>query len=394
MIRMLLLLILFCAGIYYGPMAAGQKGYVLIAMGEWTIEMSVISGLIMLTLAVGALLLGEWLLRKLLRADENSRNWLSSRRQRRGFRLMSQGMLALAEEDWKKAEKLSAKSSKYSPTPLLSYLVAAKAAQAQDKQPQRDDYLQQAHGDEENEPLALALTRLKLLIEHGQSEEALSRLQFLRDKHPKHLGLLKLQMQVYGNTQSWEPLLQCIENARKLKMPVDSNIEQLEQQAYLGYMQRLAVSKGSDGLSQYWKALPKAVQQKPQLFVCYCQTMRSRNAGGQVVEQLVKRCRDQQEQSLLDELSQHQLKEAEALWLQSKQWKLADSAAKQSLMGLLALQAHHYGEAGDHLKKALKLQQSARDFMALSRVYEAQGETQRALEASRKGAELSYASAA
>lgn len=394
MIRMLLLLVLFVAGIYFGPMAAGQKGYVLIAMDNLTIEMSVVSGLIMLTLSIGALLLLEWFIRKLLRADRDSRNWLRTRKQRRAYRLMSEGMLALAEENWKKAEKLCAKSSKHSPTPLLSYLVAAEAAQAQDKQAQRDDYLQKAHGDEDNEPLALSLTRLKLLIDHGQNEEALSRLTVLRTRHPKHLGLLKLQMAVYRNTQSWGELLGCIKQARKVKAQSDRMIEQMEVEAYEGYMSRLAVSEGSDGLGRYWKGLPKATRQKPQLFVSYCRIMRSRNAGPQVVNELVERCRDQQQQILLDELSLHQLNEAETLWTQSKRWKLSDSAEKQSLLGHLALQAQHYDAADEHLNQALSLHQSSRDFMALSRVYEAQGDTQRALEASRKGVALGFADAA
>ena len=380
MIRMLLLLALFVAGLYFGPVVAGQKGYVLIAMGDLTIEMTVVSSLIILLVAIGAFLVLESLARNLIGGERG--NWLRGRRQRRAYRQMSDGMVALLEGEWKKAERLSARSSKHSPTPMLSYLVAAKAAQAQHKQAQRDDYLQLAHEDEENEPLALSLIRTQLLIEHGQNEEALARLKYLRGKHPKQPKLLKLQILAYRKAQSWAELLRCLEEARKRKLH-NLDLEQLELEAHEGYMARLVEKQDAAELNRFWNQLSKTTRMNPRLFAHYCAALRQCDAATDMGHELVNRCRDQQSQLLLDELSQHQLKDAEQLWRQSKVWKLSDSALKESLLGLIALQAKQHQAAIEHLTRALEQQPSGRDYLALSRAYEALGSVQPALEASR-----------
>ena len=43
MIRLFLLLVIIGAAMVCGPLLAGNKGYVLIAIGDYTIEMTVIS---------------------------------------------------------------------------------------------------------------------------------------------------------------------------------------------------------------------------------------------------------------------------------------------------------------------------------------------------------------
>ena len=54
-------------------------------------------------------------------------------------------MIALAEADWKNAEKLLSSGAAESDTPLMNFLAAAKAAQAQKADARRDNYLRQAH---------------------------------------------------------------------------------------------------------------------------------------------------------------------------------------------------------------------------------------------------------
>ncbi len=62
MIRIIILVAVMVAGLIFGPQASGNKGYVLIAFGNYTIESSVTSAVILAVLFYGALLLIEWLL--------------------------------------------------------------------------------------------------------------------------------------------------------------------------------------------------------------------------------------------------------------------------------------------------------------------------------------------
>ena len=65
MIRILLLLGILGAALLCGPLLAGNKGYVLIAIGEYTIEMTVISAGILALLLYGVLWCTERLLLRL-----------------------------------------------------------------------------------------------------------------------------------------------------------------------------------------------------------------------------------------------------------------------------------------------------------------------------------------
>lgn len=46
MIRIIILVAVMVAGLIFGPQASGNKGYVLIALGNYTIESSVTSAVI------------------------------------------------------------------------------------------------------------------------------------------------------------------------------------------------------------------------------------------------------------------------------------------------------------------------------------------------------------
>lgn len=67
MLRVLLLFLILLAGIILGPMLAGHQGYVLIQTDNYNIETSVTAMIIILVLVFVALLIIEWILRRIFR---------------------------------------------------------------------------------------------------------------------------------------------------------------------------------------------------------------------------------------------------------------------------------------------------------------------------------------
>ena len=130
MIRILLLLGILGAALLCGPLLAGNKGYVLIAIGEYTIEMTVISAGILALLLYGVLWCTERLLLRLFHIKGSTRRWFSERRRRKARERTLAGTLALAEGQFKQAETLMRKSAPESEQALLNYLSAAEAAEA------------------------------------------------------------------------------------------------------------------------------------------------------------------------------------------------------------------------------------------------------------------------
>ncbi|MGL6164193.1 MAG: heme biosynthesis HemY N-terminal domain-containing protein, partial [Aeromonas veronii] len=106
MIRIIILVAVMVAGLIFGPQASGNKGYVLIALGNYTIESSVTSAVILAVLFYGALLIVEWLLGRVFGLRRKTLGWYGSRRRRKANQQTVAATLAMAEGHYSQAEKL------------------------------------------------------------------------------------------------------------------------------------------------------------------------------------------------------------------------------------------------------------------------------------------------
>lgn len=82
MIRLIVIVAVMVAGLIFGPEASGNKGYVLISLGNYTVESSVTSAVILAVLFYGALLIVEWVLARLFGLRRKTQGWFGSRRRR------------------------------------------------------------------------------------------------------------------------------------------------------------------------------------------------------------------------------------------------------------------------------------------------------------------------
>ncbi|MFT6413150.1 MAG: HemY protein, partial [Glaciecola sp.] len=78
------LLILFFGGLLFGHAAIGEKGRIFIAMGEWRVQMTVVSAVISLLISFIVMVVLWWAIKRIFRVIAGSRNWfgmLSKRKQ-------------------------------------------------------------------------------------------------------------------------------------------------------------------------------------------------------------------------------------------------------------------------------------------------------------------------
>ncbi|MGP4123871.1 MAG: heme biosynthesis HemY N-terminal domain-containing protein [Sodalis sp. (in: enterobacteria)] len=80
MIKVLLLFILLCAGIVFGPLFASYQGYVLIQTDNYNIKTSVTGLVIILILTIIVLFIIEWAIRRLFRIGACVRRWFYGRK--------------------------------------------------------------------------------------------------------------------------------------------------------------------------------------------------------------------------------------------------------------------------------------------------------------------------
>ena len=170
-----------------------DNGYVLINFRGYLVEMSVPGLIVVLTVAYFSLrlLLALW------RWPRRVGVLLAERRRRAASRKLTRGLMHLVGGEWSKGERLLTQSVRGSDTPLVSYLMAARAAQQQGHRDRRDEWLQLAHEELPEAQVTVMLTQAELQLEAHEFERALATLKRLEELHPGHSMGLALLARTY-----------------------------------------------------------------------------------------------------------------------------------------------------------------------------------------------------
>ena len=159
----LFLMVTALIGLLLGTVINIDSGYVLLSWDVYTLETSLWFFLMILALACSAtfILIRASLL--LLGSDWRFNEWRRERRRVRARRMTTRGFLALAQGQWRRAERQLKSSAEGSDTPLINYLAAARAAYEQGKTDATDELLKAASQSTKGSELAVGITQVQLL---------------------------------------------------------------------------------------------------------------------------------------------------------------------------------------------------------------------------------------
>ena len=373
MIRLFLLLVIIGAAMVCGPLLAGNKGYVLIAIGDYTIEMTVISAGILALLLYGVLWCTERLLLRLFHIKGSTRRWFTERRRRKARERTLAGTLALAEGQFQQAETLMRKSAPDSDQALLNYLSAAEAAQAQGQTERRDAYLQQAAEQHPRASLAVSLIRARLLLRQKQYSEAETLLQSLDQAHPQHAVIQQLLKECYLALGHWSQLLALLPQLSKRKQLSTDELQQLQQQIYPPLFTERAASAGRDGVMALWQELPRALRQDATTQAAAAMALIGLGDEVQAQEILLEGVRRSLSPYLLAVVPQLQQPAPKLLaQLQKSEQSAEPSADLLQAIGILLLRQREMEQAQAYLERAVALQPQATAYRALAELMEQQ----------------------
>ncbi len=151
-------------GVFISNFLLQDRGYVLINFMGYVVEMSV-PGLALTLVAAYAVirvLVAVW------NAPRRLGEALVERRVRRAGEKLTLGLMHISEGDWSKGERLLAQSLKGTDAPLISYLLAARAAQSQGSDSRRDNWLKLAYEELPEAKTTILLTQALLQLEHKE----------------------------------------------------------------------------------------------------------------------------------------------------------------------------------------------------------------------------------
>jgi len=276
---LLVSLLALVAAVALGLRAGSDTGFVLVHSGPWLVQANLtlaVAALVVLFIVVYALVRAA---AGLLRSPRRLRRWLRIRRRRRAQARLTQGLLALAEGRWARAEKRLLAGAEASEAPLLHYLGAARAAQGQGAYARRDAHLHRAHASTPSSEVAVALTQAELQLGQARREQALATLTHLHPRVEGHEHVERLLLRVSRELGDWRTVLGLIPALRRRRV-LDRDVARgLEVEAHAALLERAPADLAE--AQRAWEEVPAPLRAREELLALHACRLIELGAGAE-----------------------------------------------------------------------------------------------------------------
>ena len=362
--RILIPLLVLALGGLAGYLMREDPGYIQMAWGNQSIEMSLWVGLSILILGLLVGLIVRRTVRALMRLKPN--------RQVQGKQQLEKGILAFLELKLGRARRHLSKSEQYSPLPWVNQLLLARIAQAEKDYPTVSALLDKATRESPHMELASGLLLVLSAYESKQFDLALAHAKRLEQTHPHNPFVLRLLRDVHVRLEDWNALMDL--QPRLIKAGRRTP-ESWQCDMVAGLIETRPANAGAR-LQKWWKSLTPAQQNDADLRYWYLRalvTLEYPHVAHAALEQALNRDWDSRLLTLyaqVDTSARERLKQAEA-WLQ----KQPRDAHFMLALGRLCLQESLWGKAQDYFSEGLTLAPLPELQLELARLEAALGET-------------------
>ncbi len=258
---LLAVLVILTLAVLLGLYVHDDSGYVLIAHGYKTIELSLSLFVIILILGFAAIWLLIYIFSNLWGMPGSLKRWRTQQRRERARRDTLRGLTQLSEGNWEKAERFLVRHAHDSEMPLLNYLAAARAAQKQNLIEKRDEYFSLARQSTHDAAFAVDLAKAELQLLSGQLQEALQNLTPLYAKMPRHPQVLFLLARAYEAMRNWTELRELLPKLHRRDVFGEQQFSLLEQRVYRELLTLATQHNNLIELNKIWQSMPRAIRQ-------------------------------------------------------------------------------------------------------------------------------------
>jgi HemY protein len=380
-----LLLLALAGGALVAHLLMEDTGYVLINIRGYAVEMSV-PGLLL------ALLLLYLLIRLLVRALKAPRQLgqaVGGVRSRRAHKRVTRGLIEMAEGNTARGERLLTRGARRSDTPLLNYLAAARAAQAQGADERRDDWLRLAREQEPEAENAVLLTQAELQIDHGQLSQAVATLERVGETAPNNQRRLALLAKAYRATGDWDALRDLLPRLIRTQALTTDELAALCWDVCAEFLERAAREGDAGRVEEAWGALPKPIRADPAMFALYAAAAaRCGNHDG-LEKKLRKALKTTWSPALVATYGELETSRPAAHLGHIEAWlaRRGDDADLLLAAARLCIQNQLWGKARSYLESSLSLRPDPHAYRLYGQLLEKIGESDAAAEAFRRGLE-------
>jgi len=390
LLGLLFFFLLFIALIF---LLAQGDGYLLIAFGTKTIEMT----LWVAALALVALYGGYWLLKQVFASGlglaRRFREIFLFGSVERAQKRAASGMVDYLTGDWLEARKKLVRTFERIEFPLPNYIAAARSSFEMGDEDEAERLLELAKINPGSE-LPVALTRARLQVQAGRYDKALGIIKPIELQFPKQPAVLDLLHHIYLAQNNWRALQELFPVMRKAKVLSVPELHELESRLAVEQLtdagqqaQQKLVAERLPYLQQSWKSLARSQQKNPAVVFAYAKALMN-NYQDQEAEGLVRKTLSNHwHLPLVNLYGRLQLKEIRGQLRMAESW-LKDHANDATLLltlGRLMIRLEQWDQARDYLQQSLRHQKQLETTMELATLMEKLGNHKASAEFYRQG---------
>jgi len=367
-----------------------NPGYVLIGIGYWSLETSLIVFAVSLIMGFFVFYIFFRFLGWLLRLPGQIKNRGKSIKFNRSQEALIAGLVDSAEGNWEKAEKVLIKHASHSGAPLIHYLTAARAAQSRGAYDKRDEYLKKAADQAPGSDVAIGLTQAELHLSEKQFEQALQTLTRLQSIDPTHASVLKLLHQAYQQAGDWEGIRKLIPSLNNNKVLMEAEIKLLETEAFSKLLKQAAERGSADEIDLLWSEIPDYIRNMKGVSAIYFAAMIDAGAGAKVEGGLSRALSTTWDQTLVVLFGNVQSIDVARQLETAEQWLPMHprDAVFLTVLGKLSMKCGDNQKATTYLTKSLSIEPTVPAYQLFGDLLSAQGDKDRASECYKQGLEL------
>lgn len=374
-IGLIIVLALIASG-FASHILLADPGSVVIDFRGYRIEMTVPVLLLLTATLFGTI----WLIRKIIIAPRRIGEAAGRYRSAQSGQKMTRGMIAVAEGNFARGERMLARAASTSDSPLFNYLQAARAAHLQGSDERRDEWLRLAYQEVPEATNAVLLTQSEFQLDRGQHEQALATLRRLDENSKDHSQALTLMGRLYYQLEDWTSLKEILPRVKKHAQVKASTLTMWEVQ-----VNRVQIDQADspEAIALSWKAVPKKLKSDISLLEAYYAALMRTDLHARAEKELVAALKLNWRGPLVRLFgivvgpnNSKQLKRAEG-WLakHSEDPDLLLTAAR------LCLRNELWGKARSYLETVISLRPSPEVYQVYGALLNQMGETDAAAQA-------------
>ncbi len=371
-----------------GHFISDDAGFVVIGYAGKVFRTSFAFFVVLLVVAIVALYFTWRFLYQVLTLKTRWIGWTGEYRRRRSQRTLSNGLIALAEGDFNRAERLLSHGADEETAPAIRYLGAAEAAQAQNASDRRDTYLSLAHDAMPSAEVAVGTKRAEMQLANDQCEQARATLDYLADRHPDNKQVLSLQQRAYTETNDTRALLGLLPALRRHRVFSPERLAELELDTARSLLSHPVES--IDALHDIWQRLPKAIRSRPACVALYAKQLVAFGHHEDAELALRKTLGREWHPDLIRQYGDVRVPKALSQMQRAEVWQVTRMDDTDLLLTLakLSINTDQWGKARKHLDRLIELAPSPMAYRLLAEVHEQADEIEDANRCQREGLRL------